>query len=58
LSSGGAIDAASVGLLEFALVGLVAWLAVPAGVCLWLGVKLWRRPASRPHPAQRQEPVR
>lgn len=58
LSPGGGIDTTSIGMLEIALIGLVIWLAVPAGVCLWLGVRLWRRPASRPHRTPRREPVR
>ena len=58
LSSRGGIDAGAIGILEAALIGLVVWLAVPAGACLWLGVMLWRRPSSRPRPAARQEPVR
>jgi hypothetical protein len=58
LSSGGGIDATSIGLLEIALIGLVIWLAIPAGVCLWLGVILWRRSVTRPHQSPRQQPVR
>ena len=58
LSSGGDVDAGAIGVLEAALIGLVVWLAVPAGACLWLGVALWRRPGSRPRRVTRHEPVR
>lgn len=54
LAPGGGLDDTSLAVLEVALVALVAWLAVPAAVCLWLGFALWRRP----RPAARHEPVR
>jgi hypothetical protein len=58
LAPGGGLDNASLTVLEVALIGLMVWLAIPAAVCLWLGFTVFRRPASRPRSAARQEPVR
>ena len=58
LSPGGGLDDASLAVLEIALLGLLVWLAVPAACCLWLGWRLWRRPAVARRPAARQAPVR
>ena len=57
LSASG-LDDGSLAVLEVALIALVVWLAIPAAVCLWLGVTLWRRADPRPRRAPRQEPVR
>ncbi|MEA2608340.1 MAG: hypothetical protein QOJ75_583 [Chloroflexota bacterium] len=42
-SSGAWFDQTSITLLSIALIGLIIWLAIPAALCLWLGVRLWRR---------------
>jgi hypothetical protein len=52
------LDDGSLTVLELALAGLVIWLAVPAALCLGLGIVLWRRPARARLPASRREPVR
>lgn len=60
LSEGAAngLDDTSLALIEAALIGLLVWLAIPAGFCLWFGIGLWRSGRHHRRPTRWRTPVR